>query len=159
MARQPIAEIGVCTFIIIICAVFAWQAALLPPGSFEPLGSGPVPGVTAGIIILSCIIIIIRAVRQLRLGDGLGAEIRYEFVGRSPYGAIVMLGGTIIYVALLQARVLPFGVMTFAFLYLLIWALESFRTRTIPMAALVAAVVGFGTEYLFTHVFVVDLPT
>lgn len=159
MDRQPIAEIGVCTLVIVICSVLWWQASYLPPGSFEPLGSGPVPKVTAAIVILCCIAIIIRAVLQIRRGPGAAYEIRNQFSGRPPYGAVVMLGGAIVYVGVLHLRLLPFGIATFIFLVLLIWALEDFRKRTLIPATLTAAIVGFGTEYLFTNVFVVDLPT
>ncbi len=159
MDRQPIAEIGVCTLVIIICAVLWRQASYLPPGSFEPLGSGPVPQVTAAIVILCCLWIILRAVLQMRGGAGVFAEIRKETHGRSPYGAIVMLGASVTYVSVLHLRLLPFGIATFIFLALLIWSLENFRRRALLPAALTAALVGFGTEFLFTNVFVVDLPT
>lgn len=159
MERRPLTEIGVSALVMLVCAVFWLQAYKLPPGSFEPLGSGPVPMYTAAIIILCCVIVMARAVIALRRGPGIEATFRAEFRGGSPGGAFWMMGMTIAYVALLHMRVASFGIVTFVFLTLLIWALEGFRMRTLLPALITAAIASFGAEYLFTQVFVVDLPT
>lgn len=167
--RRPVAEIGVCTLIIGVCIIVLWQAASLPPGSFEPLGSAPVPQATAGIVIFCCLLVMAGAVRRIRQQSGeetetppVNAAIRHhvkdEFVGRSPYGALVMLGATIAYTVLLQSRLIPFGVLTFVFLLLVIWALNNFRRRSLLPSTLTAIVFGFGTQFIFTRVFVIDLP-
>lgn len=159
MDRRPYAEIGVSTLIILICAVFWNEAAQLPPGSFEPLGSGPVPKYTATIVIVCCVIVIVRAGLKLRAGPGLAADFRAEFTGGSPAGALILTATTLIYALLLHYKLLPFGVVTFLFLFVTIWTLESLAVRKAIPAAIVAAIMSFGTEYLFTHVFYVDLPT
>ncbi|MAQ85477.1 tripartite tricarboxylate transporter TctB family protein [Psychromarinibacter halotolerans] len=159
MDHRPIAEIGVSCLIIAVCAVFWYEAAQLPPGSFEPLGSGPVPMYTAIVIILCCLFVIARAVGKVRNGGGLAADFRAEFTGGSPAGALIIAGGTLIYAGLLHYKVLPFGLVTFAFLFLTIWTLENLSLKRALPAAIVAAVMSFGTEYLFTKVFIVDLPT
>lgn len=159
MDRRPIAEIGVSSLIIVICAVFWYEAAQLPPGSFEPLGSGPVPKYTAIVVIICCLIVIARAVMRINTGPGLAADFRNEFTGGSPVGALVIVGGTLIYALLLQFQVLPFGLVTFAFLFLMIWTLDDMSLKRALPAAIVAAIMSFGTEYLFTEVFIVDLPT
>lgn len=158
MDRRPIAEIGVCSFVIAICAVFWNEAAKLPPGSFEPLGSGPVPKYTAIVVILCCLVVILRAVRKVANGPGLGAEFRNEFTGGSPAGAIVLVVVTLIYAVILHYKLLPFGVVTFLYLFALIWLLEDMRIKSALPAAIVAALASFGVEYLFTNVFIVDLP-
>ena len=158
MEQRSIAEIGVCTLIIIICAVILWQAAKLPPGSFEPLGSAPVPQATAGIVICCCLIVIVRAIVQIRRQPPRAHHVRDELTGRSPRNAIVMLGGTLAYVGLLQLGMLSFGVLTFAFLLLLIMTLNRFSKSSLLPATITAALFGFGIEFLFTRVFVVDLP-
>lgn len=182
--RRPVAEIGVCTLVILVCIIVLWQASSLPPGSFEPLGSAPVPQATACIVILCCLIVIAGAVRRMRqpveettgdqtTGDQTAPQtvpqtvpmssafkhhVKDEFVGRSPYGALVMLGATIAYTALLHSRLIPFGVLTFVFLLLVIWALNNFKRRSLLPAALTAIVFGFGTQFIFTKVFIIDLP-
>jgi putative tricarboxylic transport membrane protein len=156
--RQPVTEILVCGFIALICVVFFVQAWGLPPGTFEPLGSGPVPLVTAAIIILCCLIIMAGRIRTLSRGGALMPHIRREFMSRSPYGPLVTLGLTIVYVVALDLAVASFGLITFVFLTVLIVALENFKTRSLLPALVVSAIVSFGVEYLFTNVFVVDLP-
>jgi len=159
MDRRPIAEIGVSGLIIAVCAVFWYEAAQLPPGSFEPLGSGPVPKYTAIIVIICCVIVIGRALFRMRGGPGFAADVRAEFAGGSPAGALIITATTLIYAVLLHYEVLPFGPVTFLFLFLTIWTLENLSLKRALPAAIVAAIMSFGTEYLFTNVFYVDLPT
>ena len=159
MDRRSYTEIGVAALIIVICAVFLVQAFRLPPGTFEPLGSGPVPIYTSSIIILCCVIVIIRAVRELLRNSGPLRAFQLEFSGGSPLGGVLMLGSSIAYVGLLHFQVASFGLITFVFLTVLIWALERFNSRNILPAVAVAAIFSFGAEYIFTNVFVVDLPT
>jgi hypothetical protein len=158
MDRRPIAEIGVSSLIIVICAVFWAQAAKLPPGSFEPLGSGPVPMYTAIIVIICCVIVIARAVLKIRAGEGLAADFRAEFTGGSPAGALIISATTLIYALGLHYKMLPFGLITFLFLFLTIWTLEDLAFKRALPALIVAAIMSFGTEFLFTEVFIVDLP-
>ena len=159
MERRLYTEIGVAAFIIVICAIFMFQAVRLPPGSFEPLGSGPVPIYTSAIIILCCVIVIVRSVTVLLRSSSLSREFKLEFSGESPVGAILMLGSSVFYVGLLQLQILSFGIITSAFLTLLIWSMERFRRHKLLPAIITSAFFSFGAEYIFTNIFVVDLPT
>ena len=159
MEYRSFTEIGVAALVIVICAVFLVQALGLPPGTFEPLGSGPVPIYTSAIIILCCVIVIIRATMDLLRSSGPLRAFQLEFSGGAPLGGVLMLGASIVYVGLLHLQVMSFGLVTFAFLALLIWAMERFNPRKILSALIVAAIFSFGAEYVFTNVFVVDLPT
>jgi ABC-type phosphate transport system permease subunit len=163
--RRPVAEIGVCTLVVAACLVVLWQASSLPPGTFEPLGSAPVPQATACIVILCCLVVIFSAARWMRKQDingdpgiTLKQHVHREFSGRSPYGALVMLFSTVVYTALLHSRLIPFGVLTFMFLLLVIWALNDFRRQAVIPASITALVFGFGTQLVFTRIFVIDLP-
>ena len=158
MDRRSFTEIGVAALVILICAVFWIQAKSLPPGTFEPLGSGPVPMYTAGIVILCCLIVIGRATAAIFQAPSLFRALREEFPGSPRMGGLLMLGSSIVYVGLLHLQVASFGLITFVFLAALIWAMESFRLLKVPLALAVAAAFAFGAEYLFTNVFVVDLP-
>ncbi len=72
--------------------------------------------------------------------------------------AAVIFGMTVVYVALMQLRVAGFALLTAVFLFVAIAFLTRFAPRSLPVAALVGLVIGFGCQYIFTHVFVVDLP-
>lgn len=158
MQRNPVTEILVCGFVALICMVFFIQAWSLPPGTFEPLGSGPVPLTTAAIVIICCLVIIVGRARTLIRDGGLERQFRKEFKGRSPYGPLVTLGLTVVYVTALDLNVASFGVITCVFLAILIAALENFQPKVFIPALIVAAIVSFGVEYMFTNVFVIDLP-
>lgn len=158
MPRRAFTEIFVCGLIGVAALVFLIQALRLPPGTFEPLGSGPVPAWTAAVIIVSCTVVIVRAVRSLaRTPDRVGAlkaELDFGNLG----GGGLLVGLTVVYVAILQTALVGFGVLTTAYLTLMILGLERFRAGAILPALLIAAVAAFGAQYVFTEVFFVDLP-
>ena len=158
LQRQPITEILACSFIALVCVVFFVQAWSLPPGTFEPLGSGPIPMATAAIVFICCLVIIVSRVRVLSQGVWLENQFRKEFMSRSPYGPLVTMGLTVVYVTALDLKIASFGVITCVFLTILIAALEKFQKKALLPALIVAVVVAFGVEYMFTNVFVVDLP-
>ena len=146
-------DIGVALMMIVIAAVAIWQAADLPPGSFEPLGSARVPQMTAGLIILLSLWVILRAMQRTASAD----EVEPAGATRWRDAAIVAVL-TVVYVAALHFRVTTFAIVTMVFLTATIFALTRFDAAKLPIILLVAAVTGFGCQYLFTRVFVVDLP-
>lgn len=157
MERRPLTEIGVSALIALICAVFLAQALTLPPGRFEPLGSGPVPIWTAVIVIACCLVVIVSALRALR-HTGLAEAARLEFAGGNVAGGVLVGGLTVAYVAALHLKLAGFGIVTFVYLLLLILGMEGFARRRILPALILSALAAFGAQYVFTEIFVVDLP-
>lgn len=151
MSRSSRAEIVIGLVIIAACIAVIVESLNLPPGSFEPLGSGPVPRVTASLIIVLSIWVIVAAFRREN-----GAETE-EGREEKPLTA-VFVALTFLYVLLLHTRLVDFGVLTAAFLFLAGWLMSRFDRRAVLPSLVIAAVIGFGTTYLFTEVFVVDLP-
>jgi hypothetical protein len=158
MKAQQKFEIAVSTLIILICAVFLWESRDLPPGSFEPLGSGPVPQFTAGIIIVCCFLVIFGARTKGLTAheDSPGGE---ETVPISIGAGVLMAVATLALVIVFHFRLMPFAWMAAIFLTITIWGLEKFQKKKFLPALGVGLAVGFATQYLFTQVFVVDLPT
>lgn len=159
MDGRPLTEIGVSTLIFFACAVFWFQAYSLPPGSFEPLGSGPVPMYTAAIVMICCVIVAVGGIRKFRRGPGIATALEAELSEGSPMAAAWLVGTTLLYAVALHMRVASFGLITLVYLAVLIWALQTFRLRALAPSLITAAVAAFGAEYLFTNVFYVDLPT
>lgn len=157
MDRRPLTEIGVAALIATICTVVLFQALALPPGRFEPLGSGPVPTWTAMVVIVCCLVVIVKAARTLR-GTRKETVAESELAGLNPIGGVLILGLTIVYVAALQLKLAAFGIITFAYLLLLILGMEGFSRRRILPAVILSALAAFGAQYVFTEIFVVDLP-
>jgi hypothetical protein len=157
MDRRPLTEIGVSALISLICAVFLTQALALPPGRFEPLGSGPVPIWTSVVVIACCLAVIVSAALSLR-GTSIVAAAQLEFSGGYPIGGVTMMGLTVTYVAALHLKLAGFGIITFVYLLLMILSMEGFSRRRLFPAVILSAVAAFGAQYVFTEIFVVDLP-
>ncbi len=146
-------DIGVALVLIVIAAVAIWEAADLPPGTFEPMGSARIPQITAGLIILLALWTIIRAMLR---EDGVRDV---QPPGATRWGdAAVVAGMTVLYVAALQFRITTFAIITTVFLTATIFVLCRFEAARLPVIIVIAAITGFGCQYLFTRVFVVDLP-
>lgn len=157
MDRRPLTEIGVAALIAAACTVILFQALALPPGRFEPLGSGPVPTWTAIVVIGCSLVVIARAVRSLmeaRPAD----EAMPDAPGLNAAGGTMMMGLTVAYVAALHLKLAGFGILTFVYLVLLILGMEGFRRKRLVPAVVLSAVAAFGAQYVFTEIFVVDLP-
>lgn len=157
MERQPTprADIAISLFLIVICAATLWESRKIPAGSFEPLGSAPMPQAVAGLIILLCLLTIFRATLQLRTPQD---EPRESLLVSRPADALAIIALTVIYCLVLEFRLLQFAVATLIFLIFAIGLLVRFQIRLMPVIALIAVIMGFGCQYLFTQVFVVDLP-
>jgi hypothetical protein len=147
---DPRIEIGVALMVIVMAAVALFETRDIPPGSFEPLGSAPVPQATAGLIILLCLGLIVRACLDRRpIAPGPRS-------GLIDAAAVVLL--TLLYVTAMHYRLTTFAVMTAIYLAVTIGFLVRFERRLLPVIVGLALVVGFGCQYIFTRVFVVDLP-
>lgn len=157
---SPRKDIGLSLLLIVLCSAVLWESRDLPPGSFEPLGSAPVPQAVALLIIGLALIVLARALRA-RAGDARGdvasgAE-PDDFAPR-PLDAAASFALTVIYVLAMAFKVTSFAIATTAFLFVTIGFLVRFERRLLPVALLVGLVMGFGCQYFFTQVFVVDLP-
>lgn len=143
-------DIVVALALIVICAIVLFESRDLPPGTFEPLGSAPVPQATAGLIILLCAFVIAKAALTSG-GEGDRVEQRYLDAG-----AMVLL--TVVYVAAIHLRLATFAILTSIYLIATIGVLTRFRIKTLPAVIITALITAFGSQYVFTRIFIVDLP-
>jgi hypothetical protein len=147
---DPRLEIGVALMLILIASLALFGTRTIPPGRFEPLGSAPVPQAVAVLILLLAIWIIVRACIDRRPIAAAAVD-RYLDAG-----VVVLL--TLLFVAAMHYRLASFAVLTLIYLVATIGFLTRFERRQLPWIIGIAAIVGFGFQYLFTRVFVVDLP-
>lgn len=152
----PRADIALSLVLIVVCSAILWATREIPPGTFEPLGSAPVPQATAGLIILLSLAVMGRALWALARGT-LAEPADPGFAPR-PLDAAITFALTVGYVFVLQLKVVPFAYLTSVFLFVTIGFLIRFDRRLLTIAAGVALIMGFGCEYVFTRIFVVDLP-
>ena len=140
---------------ILICVIFLWESWDLPPGSFEPLGSGPVPQATAFVVIFCAGLVILNAFKKsVQLSENEETQEK-----PSVRAGLIISSATVVYSLVLHFRLMPFAWMTTLFLVITIWGLEKFDRKKFLPALITAIIIGFASEYLFTEVFIVDLPT
>ena len=154
-------DIGVSLFLIGVCAVMIWDSWDIPPGSFEPLGAGPIPRMIAYTVIITCLIIMTRAIFKWRRLDDSENIQKFErplTYRPRPKDAVLVLGLTVIYAIVMALELTRFSISTTVFLFVTISLLTRFDRRSMLIGAIIAVVMGFGCQYLFTEVFVVDLP-
>jgi hypothetical protein len=154
-------DIGLSLFLIGVCIVMIWDSWDIPPGSFEPLGAGPVPRLIAYTVIAICLVILIRAIyglKRLKTQKAPQSSVAALSYRPRPKDAVIVLGLTVIYVTVMAFRLSSFAVTTTIFLFITISMLMNFDRRVMLIAAAIALIMGYGCQYLFTEVFVVDLP-
>ncbi len=147
---DPRLEIGVALMLILIASLALFGTRTIPPGRFEPLGSAPVPQAVASLILLLAVWIIVRACIDKRPVAAAAAD-RYLDAG-------VVVALTLLFVAAMHYRLATFAILTLVYLVATIGFLIRFDRRQLPWVIGIAAIVGFGFQYLFTRVFVIDLP-
>lgn len=163
------AEINVCLFLIVVCCVVLWESRLIPPGSFEPLGSGPIPQATAALIILLCLLTVWRAFVTLRQTSHNAATTTETVQGGDDpeHGdthqpryrqALVVCTLTALYCLVLHSKKIDFSLATVVFLFLAIGYLVQFKPKSMLIVSLISVLMGFGCQFVFTKIFVVDLP-
>ncbi|MDH3452637.1 MAG: hypothetical protein OEN20_09465, partial [Gammaproteobacteria bacterium] len=118
MQRNPTprTDIGFAAFLVAVCAATLWETREIPPGSFEPLGSAPVPQAVAGLILVLSLLVMVRAWRQLRAGAGNAppdVEPRWADV-------LVVAAFTVAYALALHLRLGRFDVLTAVYLFITI---------------------------------------
>jgi len=150
----------VATLLIVICSVFLYESWDLPPGTFEPLGSGPIPQTICVLIIAMCVYVIVRAWRRdaqiISDPDPVPAAEAPE--PPRPLNAIIVLAGTVIYILAMALHILPFWLATMVLVFSLIAILSGFNRKSMMIGALLGVLMGAGCQYLFTQIFYVDLP-
>ena len=147
---DPRLEIGVALLMIVISATALFGTMDIPPGKFEPLGSAPVPQAVAGLIIILALGLIVRACIDQR---PLAASSADRYLDAT---AVVVL--TLLFVVAMHYRLATFAILTSIYLIITVGFLTRFRRRSLPAVIAVGLITGFGCQYVFTRVFVVDLP-
>jgi Tripartite tricarboxylate transporter TctB family len=153
---SPRTDLALGLFLIVVCGAVLWESRTIPPGVFEPLGSAPIPQATAGLIILLALVVMARALRSLR--QGAGARPAEDGLVLRPLDAAAVIGLSVLYVFAMALRTVDFALLTALFLILTIGVLTRFERRLLPIIIVLALVTGYGCQYVFTRIFVVDLP-
>lgn len=133
----------------------------LPPPRFDVLGSAAVPRALCVILIGMAVFLALHAIfgllRVKKLPAPLSDDDQILLRPRSGL-AVATLGLVLIYTGLLQHGVANYGVLTSIFLFLVAIILSSGQRKIAIFAFSLACIVGFGGEYIFNNIFLIDLP-
>lgn len=154
-------ELATSLGIIVICGILVQQARTLPAPRFEPLGPSFFPlAILYGIIALMAVHIgrtlwKARTAATPRSQENSAEPWRPTFAGTMPLVSIAAFAG---YTLLISYTDIHFLVLTFVFVALLSWTMSGFRNRSIPLIALVAAVLVGAVQWIFVDALNLVLP-
>ena len=162
------------SLVILITVPFAWEANKLPPGVFDPLGSGAVPLAVSVCILVLCVLGLLRqwltvsrhnaAIAPTNeqenhsdpgTSDPSDGEGSWE---KTPQLVVILLLATIIYCLAFQMRLANFTVLSTLFLWIAIFVLSDRSRIHLLRSFVVALVFSLIFYFIFTKIFVVDLP-
>jgi hypothetical protein len=162
--QQRRADLGLAIVMAIVSAAVWWEASKLAPAPFDPLGPKSFPMWIAGVLgILSVAALVVtlcgrtlgRSETSLILGIGGEAPTDYELRPGLGIAAALL---TVAYVAVLTLTNIGFLWATMAYLAILGWAMSERTPRHTIIALAIAVIGGFAITYLFTKIFILDLP-
>jgi hypothetical protein len=157
-------ELGLSIFLIILSIVIFWETLDLPPGTFDPVGSAGFPRLISVFIGVLSLVILTRAVRRISVGSKKASASKSQQTAVPPtfrprYDlALGFYALSLVLVSVLALKLISFAICTVLFLFTSIGMLTRFYYKRLPVVILIALVIGFGSQYIFTQVFVVDLP-
>jgi len=153
-SRAPaVGDLAFAGAIIALAAVVWIGTADLPPPRYEPIGSAAIP---RGVALLMAFLALLLGVRALRTGGE--ASVGEPVSRRAAATAVVLIAATLIYVALMDARLVGFRVATIPFLTVCGILLGGFRLRNAVTALIFAAALTLVLHFVFTQFFYIDLP-
>jgi len=157
-------ELGFSIFLIGLSITIFWETLSLPPGTFDPVGSAGFPRLISVVIGILSLVILIRAARKISIGSKKAASSKtqqaaaYPAFRRRPDLALGFYALSLVFASVLALKLVSFAICTALFLFISIGMLTRFYYKRLPVVVLIALVIGFGSQYIFTQVFVVDLP-
>jgi NhaP-type Na+/H+ and K+/H+ antiporter len=152
-------ELGVPIFLIVVSAAFLWDSRTISGIKFDPLGAAPIPRLICGCVIALCMAIILQTLLASKQSAPEAPDSSEVDCQPQPRLAIITLLLTSAYVAAMAFRLCSFSVATIVYLVATIGALDRFSRKSLIIGGIIALVMGFGCQYLFTEIFVIDLPT
>ncbi|WP_366555003.1 tripartite tricarboxylate transporter TctB family protein [Aquibaculum sediminis] len=156
------AEIAAGLILAVIGGACVAAAMAAPQPGLDPLGPGALPMAAALIVILLSLAMIGQALRRKRFEPSASFAESTDSGGTrqtpSPLPLLQVSIVTLLYVAALAFLRLPYWGATLVFVTITVWLLSGWRVASLPKALAAGVVLGFGCDYLFTQIFIVDLP-
>lgn len=148
--------------VTLLAVVVYWQASLLPPPFFDPVGSAAVPKLVAVVLVLLAIGVVVERLRtkpgSAEAGFAPALEDDDEAPEPAPWTALASIVLPVLYVSVMQAGWLAFAQASTLFVFALGALFSRFRPRYLLFLVPVAFLAGYGLDYIFTEILYVDLP-
>ncbi len=164
------ADIILAVVLLASCGFVYWECLSLPESPYEPLGPAFVPKTLSFLIGIAAVWILFEGLQKLRVSsssrDSSASDAEFttakNFV-RHPFLAVTGILLTFAYIASMHVGLLGFRSATILFIMVLGGLLCKYEQKNIRMThlcilLLTACIMGLGGYYLFTQVFVVNLP-
>lgn len=147
-------------------AVVYWQASLLPPPFFDPLGSAAVPKFASIVLVLLATLVLARVLIPTAAAapepDQEGVDEATPPDEQPPRPAPWIAFGSVlvptVYVGLMATGLLGFREASILFVFAMGALLARFRRGPVLILLPLAVALGIFFHFIFTQVFFVDLP-
>lgn len=153
----PIADLILAIGSIALGATILWLSADLPDAPYEPAGPALIPQIAAIVFLGLAVALLVKSLRALVRGG----MIPPRWDGQARLRGARALAGmalTVAYIAAMSSGLAGFVGASLVFLLAFGMLLLGTRPRALLFVLVMAAALAFGNDYLFTRVFVVDLP-
>lgn len=146
------ADLHLCVFTAIIAVGLFAGASVLPPPTFDPLGSAAVPKAVAVVLAGLALLVLMPYLKQRRT---VGASNEASLQGAINGAGIAMLA--LIYAGVLDFRIVPFWLATLVFIPAAGAIIRAERAVLI-VNLIIGLILGVGGQWIFTKFFYMDLP-
>ncbi|MEZ5862753.1 MAG: tripartite tricarboxylate transporter TctB family protein [Geminicoccaceae bacterium] len=141
-------------FVMLLCVAFLLGTIGLPDSPYEPLGPASFPRGIAVILAILAALVLLRGARRRGTRAG-GARPTWS---KGATLAVATYGLTILFGLALSSGWIGYRIGSIVFLLAATMLLAGARRGMLPIALALAVVLGLGTHFVFTSIFVVDLP-
>ena len=137
--------------LIVLCGAVYWATLDLPPPTYEPLGPAAFPRILAVLIGVLAVPLILKPDRYER-------DAGIDDVKPTPWMPVWLILGAVVFAIVMQSRTVSFAVTATVFLIYATAILTRFDRRGWLPTLIISPIIGFGLEYIFTSIFIIDLP-
>ncbi|MBW1697695.1 MAG: tripartite tricarboxylate transporter TctB family protein [Deltaproteobacteria bacterium] len=170
---HPVLDILAAAGLIVLALIFYRETLYLAESPYEPLGPAAVPKMLSMLIFICALILLGRGISRhyrekwkartsiARLKD-IFSNRRQEFRTR-PELALIVISLLVIYIGLLHWKLVSYrlgciGFMLAAGMITLWYEKRAFKSLHLTILVVLTLTMAFGSHYVFTEIFVVDLP-
>lgn len=143
--------------LVVIGLTFFWSSFSLPNPQFDPVGPSGLPKIASFVLVVLCLGVAAAELSSIRMMLRDRMDVLPRITGNI-WPAVAFGLTVIVYVGALTWLTLGFAPITFVFLYASGLILAPINRRTVPGLAVLAAVVSFGSDYVFSSVLTLVLP-